>query len=68
METTTEKSKKGGKREGSGRKSTGRVTHSISVTPEEWEILKKLATESGKDVSRFIAESLCTSSTTVEIK
>ena len=64
---TEEKKTRGGKREGSGRKSTGRVTHSISVTPEEWEILKKLATESGKDVSRFIAESLC-KPTTVEIK
>lgn len=56
---TNEKTTHGGKREGSGRKPTGRVTHSISVTPEEWQTLKQLAQTAGKDISRFIVDELC---------
>ncbi|MCQ2082544.1 MAG: hypothetical protein MJZ11_12890 [Lachnospiraceae bacterium] len=48
---------------GGGRPSKGpdarRKTMSISGTPAEIELLKKLAEESGKTVSRFVLDSLC---------
>ncbi|MGP1475477.1 MAG: hypothetical protein ACTTJ1_08760 [Treponema sp.] len=52
------KSKWGGRREGSGRKDTGRKPRSITATDEEWNAIKELAEQAGKDVSRFVVESI----------
>lgn len=57
-----EEKKRGGFREGSGRKPTGRLKQfantTISGTPEEIELLKTKAKEAGKSVSRFIIEKI----------
>ncbi|MGP1369070.1 MAG: hypothetical protein ACTTKX_07430 [Treponema sp.] len=52
------KSKWGGRREGSGRKDMGRKPRSITATDEEWNAIKELAEQAGKDVSRFVVESI----------
>lgn len=48
----------GGKRDGSGRKDTGRKPRSITATDTEWNAIKELAKQSGKDVSRFVVEKI----------
>jgi hypothetical protein len=57
-----EEKKRGGFREGSGRKPTGRLKQfantTISGTPEEIELLKSKAKEAGKTVSRFVIEKI----------
>ena len=51
---------RGGKREGAGRKATGRkkVNIMISVLPEEKEKIIKLAEEKNITISQFILDSL----------
>ncbi len=56
-----EKSNRGGKREGSGRKKgsgsgTKRVSFTVSCQSEELERVKKLAEKSGKTKSRFLLD------------
>ena len=55
-----EQKKRGGAREGAGRKPTGRLkmfaNTTISGTPEEIAELKRLAKDSGKTVSRFLID------------
>lgn len=52
----------GGKRSGSGRKTVANKkvfkTISISAIPEEIDIVKKMATDSNKTVSRFILDKI----------
>lgn len=50
----------GGRRDGAGRKATGRnkVNITLTLTKNEAELLKRQAEESGLSVSRFIAERL----------
>lgn len=52
----------GGKRTGSGRKPVANKkiykTMSISALPEELDIVKKMATDSKKSVSRFILDKI----------
>ncbi|MBQ6782274.1 MAG: hypothetical protein IJP62_13775 [Treponema sp.] len=59
---SSEEKKRGGFREGSGRKPTGRLkifaNTTISGTPEEIAKLKRLAKENDKTVSRFVIENL----------
>ena len=59
---SNEEKKRGGFREGSGRKPTGRLKQfantTISGTPEEIELLKSKAKEAGKTVSRFVIEKI----------
>ncbi|MBQ4379511.1 MAG: hypothetical protein II821_10015 [Treponema sp.] len=54
-----EKKKRGGFREGSGRKKlseSGRVQVQFSLQQEEIELIKQLAEEAGLNKSRFIVE------------
>ncbi len=52
--------KRGGAREGSGRKPTGRIkifsTTTISGTDEEIKLLKEQAKAAGKSVSRYVLD------------
>lgn len=54
------KSAWGGRREGSGRKATGRTRkpRSIAATDEEWSRLKEMAKSEGKDISSFVLDSI----------
>lgn len=53
----TKKTGRGGWR-GGGRPYIGRKPRSIKASDEEWQEIKKLAEEYGKDISRYVVETV----------